>query len=45
MSASVPAPVLRSPHHLLAALPFLLGFPPHASLVLVWVDDGCIALT
>lgn len=40
-----PATILRSPDHLLAAMPFLLGFHPEASLVLVWLRGGTVALT
>ncbi|MDO8731064.1 MAG: DUF4192 domain-containing protein [Actinomycetota bacterium] len=45
MKTQIPAPVLRSPHHLLAAVPFLLGFRPQASVVVVWIRSGVIALT
>jgi hypothetical protein len=45
MNTQIPAPVLRSPHHLLAAIPFLLGFRPDASVVVVWIHSGAIALT
>jgi len=37
--------VLRSPDHLVAAIPFLLGFLPRSSLVLIWLHAGCITLT
>lgn len=36
---------LRSPDALLAALPYLLGFHPSESAVLVWLRSGRIALT
>lgn len=45
MKPTMPAPVLRSPDHLLAAIPFLLGFRPYSSVVLVWIQSGSIALT
>ncbi len=45
MKTQMPVPVLRSPHHLMAAIPFLLGFRPQCSIVLVWIDSGSIALT
>ncbi|MDO9485161.1 MAG: DUF4192 domain-containing protein [Actinomycetota bacterium] len=45
MKTQIPAPVLRSPDHLIAAIPFLLGFRPRASVVIVWIDSGTIALT
>lgn len=45
-----PAPVLdhlvlRSPDALVAAVPYLLGFHPRESAVVVWLQDGRIALT
>ncbi|MDD2858660.1 MAG: DUF4192 domain-containing protein [Candidatus Nanopelagicales bacterium] len=40
-----PAHILRSPDHLLAALPFLIGFHPRHSLVLVWLQGASVALT
>ncbi|MDP2013054.1 MAG: DUF4192 domain-containing protein [Actinomycetota bacterium] len=45
MNAQIPVPVLRSPEHLMAAIPFLLGFRPRASVVIVWIHSGAIALT
>ena len=45
MRTHIPVPVLRSADHLLAAIPFLLGFRPQASVVVVWIDAGSIALT
>lgn len=36
---------LRSPDSLLSALPYLLGFDPEHSLVMVWLRDGRIHLT
>jgi hypothetical protein len=44
-SQPAPAHILRSPDHLLAAMPFLIGFHPHDSLVLVWLRRGSVALT
>ncbi len=45
MTHQIPAPVLRSPHHLVAAVPFLLGFPARSSVVVVWIQSGAITLT
>lgn len=45
MTARVPAQVLRSTDHVLASLPFLLGFQPHSSAVLMWVREGTLILT
>lgn len=45
MKTHIPVPVLRSPDHLLAAIPFLLGFRPSASVVVVWIQAGDITLT
>ncbi|HBJ73767.1 MAG TPA: hypothetical protein DDY88_08730 [Actinobacteria bacterium] len=45
MTTHIPAPVLRSPDHLLAAIPFLLGFRPAASVVVIWIHSGDITLT
>jgi hypothetical protein len=37
--------ILRSPDALVAALPYLVGFAPHESAVLVWLRRGRILLT
>lgn len=37
--------ILRSPDALLAAIPYLLGFAPRSSAVLVWLADGRLLLT
>ena len=37
--------LLASPSSLVASLPFLVGFVPEESLVLVWLRNGAIALT
>lgn len=36
---------LRSPDDVLAAVPYLLGFHPEDSLVLIWVRDSVVVLT
>lgn len=37
--------VLASPSSLIASLPFLVGFAPEESVVLVWLRDGSVVLT
>lgn len=44
-SSSLEALSLRSPDALLSALPYLLGFTPTESVVLVWLRRGRILLT
>lgn len=36
---------LQGPDELIAAVPYLLGFHPRESVVLVWVTDGTVTLT
>ena len=36
---------LTGPDHIIHAVPYLLGFHPRDSIVLIWVCDGCIVLT
>lgn len=36
---------ITSPHHLIHAIPYLLGFRPSASMVLVWIRGHHIVLT
>lgn len=36
---------LTGPDHIIHAIPYLLGFHPHDSIVLIWVLDGNIVLT
>lgn len=36
---------LRRPADLVTAVPYLLGFHPDDSLVVVWLGDGCVRLT
>lgn len=36
---------LTGPDHIIHAVPYLLGFHPHDSIVLIWVHDGTIVLT
>ena len=43
--ASNPALDLSSPDHLVASLPYLLGFRPCESLVIVWTKKGRLLLT
>ena len=45
MMTHMPAPVLRTSHHVLASLPFLLGFQPQSSAVLLWLREGRLILT
>lgn len=45
MTARMPAPVLRSTDHVLASIPFLLGFHPQESAVLMWLRQGTLVLT
>lgn len=42
---SVDTLALRSPDALLASLPYLIGFTPHESVVVVWLADGTLVLT
>jgi hypothetical protein len=44
---ATPAPTLRvrGPGDLLQAVPYLLGFHPHASLVLIGLADGHLVVT
>lgn len=42
---SHPAFHLSSPDHLVASLPYLLGFVPRESLVIVWTKQGRLLLT
>lgn len=45
LAAGRDALVLRSPDALVSALPYLVGFTPHASIVLMWVTRGRLLLT
>jgi hypothetical protein len=45
MATDLPAPVLRTKDHVLASLPFLLGFQPQSSAVLMWLREGTLILT
>lgn len=40
-----PGLLLTSPDTVLSAVPFLLGFTPTDSAVIVWLRDGCLVLT
>ena len=40
-----PAISLASPAALVASLPFLVGFPPEESLVLLWMRRGTLRLS
>jgi hypothetical protein len=42
---SIPSLDLTSPDHLVASLPYLLGFAPRESLVIVWTKQGRLLLT
>ena len=42
---SIPALALKGPDHVVAALPFLLGFTPHESVVVVWTTADRVLLT
>ena len=45
ITTQLPAPVLRSTDHVLSSLPYLLGFIPRDSAVLLWIHEGKLALT
>jgi len=45
MTTPLPAPVLRTTDHVLASLPFLLGFQPQSSVVVLWLREGTLILT
>ena len=44
-TATYNSPNLQSPDHVMSALPFLLGFIPAASAVLLWLRDNTLVLT
>jgi Domain of unknown function (DUF4192) len=44
-TATYNAPNLQSPDHVMSALPFLLGFIPAASAVLLWMHHNTLVLT
>ena len=44
-TTQLPARVLRTADHVLASLPFLLGFQPQCSAVVLWLRDGALILT
>jgi hypothetical protein len=40
-----PGMIITQPDHVILAIPYLLGFAPRNSMVLVWIRDGSIVLT
>lgn len=41
----IPELVLNGPDTIVASLPFIIGFTPTESLVVMWLRDGCVRLT
>lgn len=37
--------VISGPDSIVASIPFILGFTPHDSLVVMWLREGCVRLT
>ncbi len=44
-TTKIPTPVLQTADHLIASIPFLLGFNPAHSVVLIWLRQGKVLLT
>jgi hypothetical protein len=41
----IPELVIAGPDSIVASIPFIIGFTPHNSLVVMWLRAGCVRLT
>ncbi len=41
----IPELVIAGPDSIAASIPFIIGFTPHNSLVVMWLRQGCVRLT